>query len=62
MAGFEASVFNTVPRPMSWVETTSTVFWKLLAGATGVTDLVLRGDSMLDGPDWNELMSNAVTA
>ena len=41
---------------------TSAVFSWLDALATGVTDFVARGDSRLDGPDWNELISNAVTA
>src|SRR5436190_8255414 len=38
------------------------VFWKFDPGTTGTTGLVDRGDSMLDGPDWNELTSKAVTA
>ena len=38
------------------------MFVRFVAGAAGVTALVTRADSMLEGPDWNELMSNAVTA
>ena len=37
------------------------VFCEVRACAAGVIDLVLRGDSMLEGPDWNEFTSNAVT-
>src|SRR6185503_17454429 len=52
---------STTPRPCM-LTVTSAVFWKFEASATGVVALVLRGDSRLDGPDWNELTSNAVTA
>src|ERR1700752_2394896 len=37
-------------------------FGRFDASAAGVTALVVRADSMLEGPDWNELTSNAVTA
>ena len=53
-------VLTATPRP--WTEGVNVAaLCRLLAGATGMIGLVLRGDSMLDGPDWNELMSNAVT-
>src|SRR4051794_24726679 len=51
---------TSTPRP-STEGVNVAVLCRLLAGATGMIGLVLRGDSMLDGPDWNELMSNAVT-
>ena len=43
------------------LRTDKSVLVRFDAGADGVVDLVTRADSMLDGPDWNELMSNAVT-
>src|SRR5215204_5269315 len=60
MVGSVAPWLTLTPRPSNdWVKVA--VAWTLAAGACGVIDLVFLGDSMLDGPDWMELMSKAVT-
>src|SRR5215212_4793177 len=60
IVGSAASGFKTVPRPSMETEVEPT-FSKLDAGRTGVTGLVTRADSRFAGPDWKELISNAVT-
>src|SRR5688572_26980426 len=47
------------PRVLNWAAGAKAT---LEALATGVVDFVVRADSRLAGPDWNELMSTAVTA
>src|SRR5215207_5255209 len=51
---------TVTPRPET-VCVSVAVLARFEAAAAGGIDLVVRADSMLDGPDWNELMSNAVT-
>jgi hypothetical protein len=60
MVGSVAPWLTFTPRP-STVGVSVAVLCRFEACACGVIDFVFRGDSRLDGPDWNELMSKAVT-
>src|SRR2546423_8651433 len=62
-----ASIVGTVvlvsgfPARSNMVVCVVTLVATLVAVSLGVTDLVFLGDSRLLGPDWNELISKAVT-
>jgi hypothetical protein len=59
MVGTAVAVSST-PRPNTPLVTVEELI-VLVAARTGVTALVVRADSRLDGPDATELTSNAMT-